>query len=83
MALQGALLLLSANTAAASDGHGCTDNKACSLNGICTASRCKCDPGWTGPRCNLLDFAPVIYPRQIPFHSSPGGFRCLGREVCG
>lgn len=38
---------------------GCTDDKSCSLNGVCTSGACMCDQGWMGSACETLDFAPA------------------------
>lgn len=39
----------------------CTDDAACSLNGVCTLSTgtCACDAGWGGPACATLKLAPA------------------------
>ena len=60
----------------------CKSDEDCSLNGVCTAGACKCDPGWTtlldadGPWCGFLDFLPspnsVCGPGCV-FHGGAGG----------
>lgn len=39
----------------------CSDDAACSLNGVCDQQqrRCVCDPGWGGPACAALQLAPA------------------------
>ena len=45
---------------------GCSSDADCSLNGICelqhtdhSRGRCRCDSGWTGSTCAVLDLLPV------------------------
>ena len=37
----------------------CVDETDCALNGACSAGRCKCGSGWTGPACETLDRLPA------------------------
>ena len=52
-ALVALLALLARPTAA------CSDDAACSLNGVCTDQQCVCDAGWGGPACAALRLAPA------------------------
>ena len=70
--LLGTLGLLGTATASAP----CATDEDCSLNGVCTAGVCVCDPGWqsdahTGKGthaggCGLLDFKKA--PSSVSFH---------------
>jgi hypothetical protein len=40
-------------------GGTCSTARDCQLAGECTSGHCKCDPGWTGPLCSMLDLAPL------------------------
>ena len=40
-------------------GGTCRTARDCQLAGLCTGSKCVCDPGWTGPLCHQLDLAPL------------------------
>lgn len=40
--------------------RACTDDASCSLNGICESRVCKCDPGWKGSDCGVLDLRPAL-----------------------
>ena len=35
---------------------GCDSALGCSLNGMCSAGRCVCDPPWTGASCGELKY---------------------------
>lgn len=37
----------------------CAKDLDCSLNGVCNAGACTCDAGWTGTKCQTLDFIPA------------------------
>ena len=51
-----ALVLVSAQTPGVPQGGGdCADDWGCSLGGLCTQSKCSCDPWFTGPTCALLN----------------------------
>jgi hypothetical protein len=55
---------------------GCTTNLDCQLNGKCSSSGvCRCDPAWTGQRCERLDLLPASAEAglQDPRLSSWGG----------
>lgn len=52
LALLSLLSLLLLSTVGAKSA--CTDEKSCSLNGLCTGGRCVCDPAWTGDHCQTL-----------------------------
>ena len=54
--------VLSPYFCAAVPGHqrgGCTTDADCSLNGVCEPSGCRCDAGWRGDSCAVLDLLPV------------------------
>jgi hypothetical protein len=53
----------------------CKDNADCQLNGACLNGACKCDPAWTGERCQRLDLLPASIDAglQDPVLSSWGG----------
>eukprot|EP00040_Diaphanoeca_grandis_P017582 m.91933 g.91933 ORF g.91933 m.91933 type:complete len:536 (-) comp26511_c1_seq1:143-1750(-) len=38
----------------------CTTDLDCSLNGVCSANVCVCDPGWNGTLCDTLMFEPAL-----------------------
>jgi len=38
---------------------GCNTDADCWMNDLCVSGNCKCDPGWTGPTCNLLNLLPA------------------------
>ena len=50
-------LLVVAMVAIAASAAGCKTDLDCSLNGVCAAARCVCDPPWTGPACGVLGYA--------------------------
>ncbi|OAQ67841.1 EGF-like domain-containing protein [Pochonia chlamydosporia 170] len=37
----------------------CIKDEDCSLTGICSSGVCKCDPGWIGDDCGVLDVRPA------------------------
>ena len=37
----------------------CTADSDCSLNGVCSKCVCKCDAGWKGSDCGILDLYPA------------------------
>jgi len=37
----------------------CSTDRDCSLNGVCSAGACSCDPGWDGEQCTQLKLLPV------------------------
>lgn len=37
----------------------CRDNADCSMNGQCSNGACKCDPAWSGLRCEQLNLVPA------------------------
>eukprot|EP01120_Amphizonella_sp_Union-15-10_P012506 TRINITY_DN5570_c0_g5_i1.p1 TRINITY_DN5570_c0_g5~~TRINITY_DN5570_c0_g5_i1.p1 ORF type:complete len:391 (+),score=81.17 TRINITY_DN5570_c0_g5_i1:73-1173(+) len=39
--------------------QACTRDEECFLNGVCTSGICKCDYGWSGENCSLLNLAPA------------------------
>lgn len=43
-------------------GGACTTDVDCWINGDCGATGCRCDTGWTGPHCELLDLLPAQDP---------------------
>eukprot|EP00040_Diaphanoeca_grandis_P004362 m.28339 g.28339 ORF g.28339 m.28339 type:complete len:412 (-) comp15902_c0_seq1:204-1439(-) len=45
--------------------HACTMDNDCQLNGVCQASSCVCDQGWTGANCGKLD---LDGPAQYAYH---------------
>ena len=47
------------HTSAARGGGACATSRDCQLAGLCLASKCVCDPGWTGEDCHLLDLEPL------------------------
>ena len=51
------LPLLPALALASGSGSGCTIPSDCSLNGVCAAGACVCDPPWSGSHCGVLAFA--------------------------
>ena len=53
------LRALIALLALARPAAACLDDAACSLNGVCAAQQCVCDPGWSGPSCATLRLAPA------------------------
>ena len=57
-------------------GGGCATSWDCSLGGDCNASAvCECDIYYTGPHCDLLNFAPAVENNglQVPGYYSWGG----------
>ncbi|KAI8938813.1 hypothetical protein NX059_004677 [Plenodomus lindquistii] len=62
----------------------CTTDEDCSLNGLCTAQTCLCDPGWIGPSCSRLDLAPATrgtgYNHTLP---SPNHYKPFGNSSWG
>jgi hypothetical protein len=55
------LLLLSLPLAAAGvprAAAACRSDLDCALNGVCLASRCRCDPQWEGEQCERFAFVP-------------------------
>lgn len=36
----------------------CDDDYECSLNGVCSEGRCRCDPAWKGGNCGVLNVVP-------------------------
>ncbi|XP_065188706.1 uncharacterized protein LOC135819423 [Sycon ciliatum] len=63
-----AFLCLFAATARAFECRdGSQGEEDCALNGFCHSTRCVCDPGWTGERCNFLDLL-------APNRSEPHGY---------
>jgi len=44
---------------ASHNAHGCADDAACTLNGVCSAGACVCDRGWAGAACAQLDLEPA------------------------
>lgn len=42
-------------------GSGCTDDKSCSLNGVCnsTTHKCVCDAAWSGDECQMMALLPT------------------------
>ncbi|KAL4793345.1 hypothetical protein BDV19DRAFT_399995 [Aspergillus venezuelensis] len=58
--------LISVTTAQA-----CTTDEDCSLNGVCRAKACRCDPGWYGSDCGQLDLRPALKDNGYN-HSSDG-----------
>lgn len=55
--MQSALLAAAAASAAA--GSGCRTDDDCQLNGVCNGGSCRCDPGWMGGNCSVLDLRPA------------------------
>ena len=51
-------LLLTVASASAKSGGGCKTDLDCSLNGVCRARACVCDPAWKGSRGICLVVAP-------------------------
>jgi hypothetical protein len=53
----------------------CRNNADCQLNGACVNGACKCDPAWTGARCQRLNLLPASINAglQDPLLSSWGG----------
>lgn len=37
----------------------CVDNTDCAMLGKCSAGKCSCSSGWTGPSCQTLDLLPA------------------------
>eukprot|EP00729_Bicosta_minor_P028920 gene28920-28490_t len=68
----------SASAAAPISSSSCKSNLDCSLNGVCTASACKCDAPWTGPACGVLGYKTTpasgksLYPESDPHNSWNG-----------
>ena len=70
------LVLAAAAAAAAAAEAPCTGDDDCSLNGVCTAGYCVCDPGWVSADhtgrgmhaggCGLLDLKPAT--SSVSFH---------------
>ena len=57
-------------------GAACSTEFDCSLSGLCSNSRCVCDPWWTGPACDLLNLqnaASQAQGLQVPNYKSWGG----------
>lgn len=68
---------LIARSASSSSGTvlGCSDDVACSLNGVCRDGVCKCDPGWGDEKCATLLLGPAAVENgyRHPNRSSWGG----------
>lgn len=69
-------------TLVASSVDSCQTDMDCSLNGQCAATVCRCDPGWRGADCGVLNLGPTqsntvgsgqIYPALGSNTSSWGG----------
>lgn len=41
--------------------YQCQRDEDCSLNGLCVSSYCKCDYGWIGDDCGVLDLRPATH----------------------
>ncbi|KAL4927797.1 uncharacterized protein BDV17DRAFT_299061 [Aspergillus undulatus] len=54
------ILLSSYLLISAAKSQTCTADEDCSLNGLCRAGRCQCDPGWYGTDCGHLDLRPAL-----------------------
>ncbi len=54
----------------------CDSDLGCSLNGICQAGVCACDPAWTGAACDLLNLRPAS-------RAAGPGFRQQGTSSWG
>eukprot|EP01052_Picozoa_sp_SAG31_P029579 SAG31_NODE_2950_length_4870_cov_3.507860_7_plen_334_part_00 len=52
----------------------CSDDIACSLNGVCRGGICDCDPGWGGPGCSRLQLAKA---------AKSNGYHQMGRSSWG
>ncbi|KAJ6442168.1 EGF-like domain-containing protein [Purpureocillium lavendulum] len=50
---------LCALPAVASSSSSCKTDHDCSLNGVCRHGSCRCDPGWLGGDCGVLDARPA------------------------
>ncbi|GAB5353066.1 hypothetical protein AAMO2058_000006500 [Amorphochlora amoebiformis] len=49
----------------------CRDDTDCSLNGVCDAGECECDPAWKGHRCEQLKL--VLADRQSGYRGVDDG----------
>src|SRR5688572_757720 len=55
-----AQLLASAIVLSRLSHQKCTDDEDCSLNGVCGRdTACRCDAGWIGDDCGILDVRPA------------------------
>jgi len=56
----------------------CSNKNNCSDHGTCLACNCKCDPGWTGPNCDIC-----AYNCDIDICSGiPNCQTCLSKSQC-
>ena len=88
------LVLFVAATVRADPHVPCLHDQDCSLNGVCTAGSCVCDPGWTtlpfgvdgalSPGCGYLDLLPSPVSECGPACAFHGGVsrRCHCYCVC-
>lgn len=64
---------------AASDTPGCQSSSDCSLNGDCDKQgMCRCDPGWSGSTCAVLNLAAVDISES---YIAPGGTSSWGMSL--
>jgi hypothetical protein len=64
-----------------SSGTKCTTEMDCSLNGNCSKDACRCDPGWKGDACDVLDFRPATSKEEVLQGAYQGGFASWGASV--
>jgi hypothetical protein len=69
-----------ASAAAGASGQ-CASALDCSLNGVCAAGLCDCDPAWTGPQCATLNLVPMDLDRVVEGAYRPGTRTSWGANV--
>lgn len=61
--------------------NACSSSRDCSLLGECTAGRCVCDSGWTGPFCSSLNLEPAPPVNTGGAYIAPNGYSSWGMSV--
>jgi hypothetical protein len=65
----------------------CSTGMDCSLNGVCSASQCDCDPGWHGVACQFLSIGAAppggMYGYGEPFQTTSWGGNAIWDNATG
>eukprot|EP00756_Hemistasia_phaeocysticola_P009569 Hpha_TRINITY_DN14918_c0_g1::TRINITY_DN14918_c0_g1_i1::g.142967::m.142967 len=64
----------------AGGGGACKADTDCWINGDCIEGKCRCDQGWRGENCQVLDLAPAPDPKKGSY-VAPGGTSSWGLGV--